>query len=146
MSGGRSGWMRVNLPAPITKTIDRLKRERGEPRWRVVARALITYASLHDELDKRLYYINKILTGWTYVKVYISLNKDGRVTDEEVRSQIKRFTKTILQIQDRLHIKTTHILPLLDALAKGANGKRIAQVNDAIRDIINSILVAQVEG
>jgi len=146
MSGGRSGWLRVNLPAPITQTIDRLKKERGEPRWRVIARALLTYAAIQDDLDRRLYYVNKLLTGWTYVKVYISLRGQKRVTDEEVNHQIKRFKKTLMQIQDRLHIRTIHLIPLLDSLAKGANGRKIAEINDEIREIIKALLVAEVGG
>jgi len=138
--------MRINVPAPITQTIDRLKRENNEPRWRVIARAILTYAKIHDDLDRRLYYISKLMTGWSYVKVYLSLRKNGKVTDEEVKAQVKRFCKTLDQIQSRLHIKTSHIIGLVWDVAKGYNGKRVAQINDEIREVIKALLVAEVGG
>lgn len=139
-----SGWRRVNLPAPITATIDRLKKEQNEPRWKVVARALITYATLHDDLDKRLYYVSKIMNGWSYVKVYLTLHRQGRVSKEEVASQVRRFIKTLDQIQSRLHIKTSHIIAMVIDIEKGVNGKKIAEINDEIREVIKALLVASV--
>lgn len=140
------GWRRVNVPAPITETIDRLKKRLDEPRWRVIARALLTYASVHDDLDRRLYYVNKLLTGWTYVKVYMTLYREGRVTGDEVSAQVRRFARTLMQVQDRLHIKTVHLLSLLDALAQGADGRKVAMINDELREVIKGILVSSVEG
>ena len=146
MSGGRSGWMRINVPEPVVKTVDRLKKETGEARWRVIARAILTYAKIHDDLDRRVYYVSKLYNGWAYVKVALQLRKQGVVDEEYVRRQVKLFCKTLDQIQSRLHFKTSHIVAMVWDVLKGANGKKIARINDELRELAKALLVAQVEG
>jgi len=152
MNKQNRGWVRVNIPKPIVMTIDRLKSEKKEPRWRVIARALIYYARDSNEIDRRFYYASKLINSWTYVKVSLDLF-DKKVVDKSfVLGHLRKFINTTRDIQYRTHVKARHLNTLAWELyrmyrdpTKWRNrGKLIAQINDGVREVVRALIVSEV--
>jgi len=139
------GWKRVNVPTPICAVIDRLAERQKRARWEVVASALATYIALRKELDKKLWYIFKVLNSFVYLKVALQLKSQGIINDEFVKEQLNKFTKTMWQIQERLHIKTEHIVAMIQEDLKRTNyngtSKMIMKWNDEVKQLIKNLLV-----
>ena len=139
------GWKRVNVPNPICNVIDKLAEEQNRARWEVIASALATYIALRKELDRKLWYIFKVLNSFVYLKIALQLKSQGVVNSDFVKEQLDKFTKTMWQIQERLHIKTEHIVAMIqeDLKKSDYNGssKMIMKWNDEVKQLIKNLLV-----
>jgi len=153
MNKQNRGWVRVNIPKPIVRLIDRQKRERNEARWRVIARALIYYQRDQEEIDRYFYYANKLVNSWTYVKVALDLFNKKIVDKSYVLGHLRKFVNTTRDIQYRTHIKARHLNNMAWNLYKAfkdpkqwrKRGKLIAEINDQVREVVRALIVAEVE-
>ncbi|RLI87150.1 MAG: hypothetical protein DRP01_02560 [Archaeoglobales archaeon] len=139
------GWKRINVPAPICDVIDRIKKKERSPRWKVVARAILTYAKYDQEIDRRIWYIFKIMQSYAYLKISLELKKNRMIDDNYVQYNFSRFKKTMKQIHSRFRVDTRRIVKDASEMVERFTGSNIGKVNEQIKELIKVLLIIESE-
>ena len=146
------GWKTIIIPEVIYKVLKEYANSQGRALWEVVASALATYIAFEKELDKKLWYVFKLLNSYAELKTSLRLSQrdllDGETAREYVKSCLERFKKTCWQIQERLRIKTEHLVGMIEEDLERINyvyhGKTVMKWNDEMKIIVRNLLVSKI--
>lgn len=146
------GWKTIIIPEVIYKVLKEYANSQGRALWEVVASALATYITFDKELDKKLWYVFKLLNSYAELKTSLRLRQrdmiNGEVAKEYIKSCFERFKKTCWQIQERIKIKTEHLIAMIeDDLTKldyQYHGKTVMRWNDEMKIIVRNLLVSKI--
>ena len=139
------GWKRINVPEVICNVIDRLAEKQNRARWEIVASALASYVGLQKQLDRKLWYIFKFLNSYSYLKIALQLRSLKIVDATFVVNHLEKFKKTCWQIQERLRIKTEHLVSMIESdlerYKSNVPSRIFAKWNDEVKLILKNLLV-----
>lgn len=146
------GWKTIILPEVIYKVVKIYADKERRAMWQVVASALSTYICFSEKIDKKMWYIFKLLNSYAELKTAIRLTRmdilDKKSAIVFVKSCLNKFKKTCWQVQSRLRIKTEHLVALVEEDLERVNytyhGKSVKQWNDEVKVIIKNILVSKI--
>ena len=136
-------WTTIKIPHEVLPLIQSLRARTGKASWQILVEALSFYesslrSSKHfssaSDVDKLAYYILKLVTSATYLKIQSS------------NESFEKFKRVVEQVQKRLGISCEELLPAAEKLVKQNTGRNIHTFNMAIKACIIKLIEKMISG
>lgn len=130
-------WTTIKIPSEVLQVVRSLRERTGKASWQVIVEALSFYDnllrkrehySMSSDVDKIAYYILKLVTSATYLKM------------QQNHESLEKFKRVVEQVQQRLNISCEELIPAAEKMIRQPTGRNVHTFNMILKSCIVKLI------